>query len=52
MDEAMDDAVYALAVVLLLLSLFLIMSKSNSLNKQERLRKRAETASHGPAACG
>ncbi|MDD2560302.1 MAG: ATP-binding protein, partial [Bacteroidales bacterium] len=42
MDEAMDDAVYALAVVLLLLSLFLIMSKSNSLNKQERLRKRAE----------
>lgn len=42
MAEAIEDIIYALAVVLLLVILFLFMNKSDSLNKQEKLRKRAE----------
>lgn len=40
--EASEDIIYAFAVVLLFVSLLLIMSKSNSLNKQEKLRQIAE----------
>ncbi|MDD4640508.1 MAG: response regulator [Bacteroidales bacterium] len=41
-EETMEDSAYALAATLLLISLFLIMSKNSSLDKQEKLRKQAE----------
>lgn len=40
--EISEDAAYALGIILLIFSLLLIVSKSNSLSKQEKLRKRAE----------